>query len=68
MPIIDCHVHLNYYYHDTDMNNTKHFLCLEDRLKVLLESMDYNDNDTILLYYRHIESTNIDLLLLKLLK
>jgi uncharacterized protein len=45
MPIIDCHVHLNYYYRDTDMNNTKHFFCLEDRLKVLLESMDYNDID-----------------------
>src|ERR687885_2438007 len=44
MPIIDCHVHLNYY-PDTDMNKTKHFFHLEDRLKVLLESMDYNDID-----------------------
>ncbi|HEY6885382.1 MAG TPA: amidohydrolase family protein [Nitrososphaeraceae archaeon] len=44
MPIIDCHVHLNYY-PDTDTNKTKHFVCLEDRLKVLLESMDYNDVD-----------------------
>lgn len=43
MPVIDCHVHLNYY--PNTMNKTKQLCGLEDRLKALLESMDYNNID-----------------------
>jgi uncharacterized protein len=43
MPIIDCHVHLNTY--DKINDRGKKFLSLEERINVLLQSMDSNNVD-----------------------